>query len=227
MFRDCSALILSERLESIASRVSEGAVLADIGTDHAMLPMALCQRSKLSLAYGLDVSSKALNAASKRLDAVGSQGVTLRLSNGLSALSDEECAQLTCVTIAGVGGVLMLELLQAGLPRCPMLRQVIVQPNRDRALLRHGLSVLGWRLDAEEVVADRFQTLVWTPGIEPLNARQCALGPRFLEQRPPGWLQWLQREQSRLASIKLAAGAGMPPELNQQLNWVSELLSSG
>ena len=63
----------------------------------------------------------------------------------------------------------MLELLQAGLPRCPMLRQVIVQPNRDRAVLRQGLSVLGWRLDAEEVVEDRFQTLVWTPGVEPLR----------------------------------------------------------
>ena len=222
-----SIIILSERLESIASRVPEGAVLADIGTDHARLPMALCRRSKLSLGYGIDISSKALNAASKRLDASGVQGVSLRLSNGLDDLSDEECAQLTCVTIAGMGGLLMLELLQAGLPRCPMLRQVIVQPNRDRALLRQGLSVLGWRLDAEEVVEDRFQTLVWEPGVESLTARQCALGPRFLETQPETWLQWLHGEQSRLTSIKLAAGEGMPPSLNQQLNWISELLSSG
>ena len=220
-------LFLSKRLESIASQVQRDAVLADIGTDHAMLPMTLCQRSKLSLAYGIDVSSKALAAAAQRLAASGVQGVSLRLSNGMSALSDEECDQLTCVTIAGMGGLLMLELLQAGLPRCSMLRQVIVQPKRDRALLRQGLSQLGWRIAIEEVVEDRFQTLVWTPGVEPLTARQCALGPRFLEQRPTGWLQWLHREQSRLASIKLAAGEGMPPELNQQLNWISELLSSG
>ena len=221
------SLILSERLTSIASRVPEGAVLADIGTDHARLPMALCQRSKLSMAYGIDVSSKALASAAQRLAATGVQGVSLRLGNGLSALSDEECAQLSCLSIAGMGGLLMLEILQQGLPRCPVLGRIITQPNRDRAMLRQGLSVLGWRLDAEEVVEDRFQTLVWAPGTEPLNARQCALGPRFLEQRPTGWLQWLQREQSRLASIELAAGEGMPPELSQQLNWISELLSSG
>ena len=71
-----------------------------------MLPMALCQRSKLSQAYGLDVSSKALASAEQRLSASGAQGVSLRLSDGLDDLSDEECAQPTCVTIAGMGGLL-------------------------------------------------------------------------------------------------------------------------
>lgn len=201
------------------------AVLADIGSDHCHLPAALIQRQQVQLAYALDLSSKALNSARSQLNAAEMSGLCLRASDGTDGLTDEECVEVSCISMAGMGGILMLDVLWKALERCKSLDRLVLQANRDRLLLRREISQLGWRLLAEEMV-QRFQTLVWVRGDEPLTPRQCALGPRFLETRPTEWLQWLQREQARLEGIKFTAGEGMPERLHQQLGWISELLSS-
>lgn len=103
---------LSKRLEMVASFVERGSRIADIGTDHGYLPIALIERGVSPGAIAMDIGQGPLARAKEHVLACGMEDkIELRLSDGLAELKPGEADS---VVIAGMGGELVLHILEQG-----------------------------------------------------------------------------------------------------------------
>ena len=92
---------LDARLLSVASLVRRGARFADVGTDHAYLPLYLLEEGMISSAVAADIAEGPLATARANVMASGREGdVTLLLANGLSGMDG---LGLTDIAICGMG----------------------------------------------------------------------------------------------------------------------------
>ena len=105
---------LGGRLAACARLVRSGRPMADIGTDHAYLPIWLIKNSIVPRAVAADIRSGPLAAARKNAEKYGvTEQLALVLSDGLEALSPQDADD---VVIAGMGGELMLRMVFICLP---------------------------------------------------------------------------------------------------------------
>ena len=142
-----------ERLCTAASFVRQGAVLADVGTDHALLPVFLCESGRIKKAYATDIAKGPLEAARRHIEESGLSGSVIPvLTDGLDGLENEG---ITDVTVCGMGG----ELIAAIIDRAPFLKRenvrLILQPMTRQADLRRYLAENGFSLDEEALTADK------------------------------------------------------------------------
>lgn len=145
--------MLSKRLEAVASFVPDEVRMADIGCDHAYLPIALLERKRVTHAIGCDINEGPLEAARKnaaRAD-VDLSVLDLRLGDGLSALSPGE---VDVVTLAGMGAGLMVDILSAQPDVVAQLQRIVVSPNVAPWLLRRWGMENGFAVGKEMVVYD-------------------------------------------------------------------------
>ena len=136
---------LDKRLLSVAELVRQGAVFADIGTDHAYLPIFLLKEGSISRAFCSDINKGPLDSARRNTaDAGFSDSVSFTLTDGAAALSG--CG-ITDYAICGMGG----ELIASIIDRAPHLKaegvNLLLQPMTKQEHLRaylasHGFSIL-------------------------------------------------------------------------------------
>jgi len=123
---------LDNRLKAISEMIC-GGVIADIGSDHAYLPIWLYLNKKIEKAYAADISEncvKRISANIKKYD-ISPEIIIPVLSNGLNNLNDFE---ITDVIIAGMGGINIAEILAGA--ACLRGVNLILQPNRKVEYLR-------------------------------------------------------------------------------------------
>lgn len=145
-------VILGPRLQTVASFVPNGANLGDIGTDHAYLPIALYETRRISKAVAIDVHEgpyqSALTAVKARhLVAV----IDVRFGDGLRPL---ESGEVNVLTLAGMGGRTMLDILTARPDVLESVHDLIMQPQGAERAVRLALLGDGWRLKAEKLVEE-------------------------------------------------------------------------
>ncbi len=143
-----------KRLSAAAEFVRAGAVFADIGTDHASLPIYLASLGKVKRAYACDVAEKPVELAKNNVDASGySDIIEVRLTDGFSGL---EGMGLTDAAVCGMGGELISALLSAECARFLRTDKVrlILQPMSRSAFLRHYLASEGFEIEDEIIVRD-------------------------------------------------------------------------
>ena len=137
-----------ERLKLAASFVREGAVLADIGTDHGYLPIYLLRLGKIKSAVCSDINRGPLANAEENVREFGfSDRVVFRLCSGAEGLSD---LPITDYAICGMGGELIVSLLS----RAPWLT---TQGNGKRLVLQpmtHPESVRAYLLENSFSIVD-------------------------------------------------------------------------
>lgn len=125
---------LGNRLSLCASLVRTGSSLADVGTDHAYLPIWLAGRGLIRSAVASDLRPGPLKRARANILRYGVENlVTVRLSDGLESIDPQEAED---VVIAGMGGLMMIHILE----QAPWLRsekyRVILQPMTSAEELR-------------------------------------------------------------------------------------------
>jgi tRNA (adenine22-N1)-methyltransferase len=144
---------LGARLQKAADFVGQGAVLADIGTDHAYLPIYLAKQNKISRAFACDVSQGPLEGAKRAIAAAGlAEKITACLGDGLNALPKEN--NVDTAVLAGMGGATMAEILENARGMAEKIKRLIFQPMNDGARLRRWLAENGWRIIDEELAFD-------------------------------------------------------------------------
>lgn len=145
-------LELSPRLQLLADWVLPGARLADVGTDHAYLPVWLRLHGRVASAIACDLREGPLARARETGRTYGADGVDYRLGNGLAVVSPEEA---DTVVIAGMGG----ENIAAILARAPWTADgrhaLLLQPQSRAEALRAFLAENGYTIRREALVQDR------------------------------------------------------------------------
>ena len=142
-------ITLPPRLSAVADLVGSCNLLADIGTDHAHLPVAMIQSGRCNRAFACDVNEGPLLRAKSAVEKYGlSHRISLIRSDGLHAVPKEYDA----LVIAGMGGDLIARILYECPPACA--EKIILQPMTKpevlrRFLFRHGYSILQERAVTE------------------------------------------------------------------------------
>ncbi|WP_442603728.1 tRNA (adenine(22)-N(1))-methyltransferase [Paenibacillus sp. KN14-4R] len=143
---------LSKRLEMIARRVPQGSRVADIGSDHALLPTYLVQQGMISFAVAGEVNEGPRDAAQNQVRSAGlGAKISVRLGNGLAVI---EPGEVETITIAGMGGSLIASILDAGKQKLTGVRTLILQPNVGEDAVRQWLDENGWLLTSEAILEE-------------------------------------------------------------------------
>ena len=143
---------ISNRLEALCSMVTPGYKLADIGCDHGFLSIALVGRGICPSAIAMDLRQGPLSHAVENIAHEGlSDRIETRLSDGLDKLTPGEA---DTIVIAGMGGRLVMHILEEGKAVAQAAQELILQPQSEIPLVRHYLVDNGYRLLAEDMLCE-------------------------------------------------------------------------
>ncbi len=190
---------LSKRLQKVADLVTEGASVADIGTDHAYIPIYLMKNHKISKAIALDVNKGPLERAKEHIQAEGLEDlIDTRLSDGMENLKPYEVQE---IITAGMGGGLVIKILTDYPQVTESLNYGILQPQSEIHKVRRFLNNQGYRILAEDFVEEdgKYYPMMKvdfkTHASEKYTHSQYFFGKRLLEEKHPILLQYLYREK--------------------------------
>ena len=146
------APILGARLQKCADFVREGKKLADIGTDHGYLPIYLVQEGIAPSAIAMDLRKGPLDKAKKHIcDNCLEDRIQTRLSDGLEKLSANEA---DIITICGMGGRLIADIVTKGMNVITQNTTLIVSPQSEVGDFRHFLVSQRLVVDDEKMLKE-------------------------------------------------------------------------
>ncbi|WP_411392433.1 tRNA (adenine(22)-N(1))-methyltransferase [Pseudomonas sp. MPB23] len=222
---------LSMRLERVAANVPVGARLADIGSDHGYLPVALMRRGLIAAAVAGEVATTPFHAARRSVRDNGlEQHIAVRLADGLAAITAQD--GITAISVCGMGGETIRDIFDSGKAHLSGEERLILQPNGGEQPLRQWLMDNGYSILHEEllhenrfyyeiIVAERAAPVRYTP-------EQLYFGPLQMQARSPVFLAKWQRllglKQKTLAGLEQAPPAKVQA-LTQEIGWISALLA--
>ncbi|MFW5649532.1 MAG: tRNA (adenine(22)-N(1))-methyltransferase [Candidatus Alkaliphilus sp. MAG34] len=128
---------LTARLQKIADQVTIGHRVADIGTDHGYIPIYLLKNNISPFVIAGDINERPLRCAENNIEANNLvNSIETRLGSGLSILQPKE---VDTVIVAGMGGLLISELIDNSKEIAQNLSTLIFQPMQAQAELREYL----------------------------------------------------------------------------------------
>ena len=187
---------IGDRLEAIGKLVPQGCVLADIGTDHAYLPVWLLEQGKIASAIAGDIAEGPCLAAKNTVSMHGMKGkVEVRLGSGLKVL---QAGEADCIAIAGMGASTMIEILEADMSLAVKAKRLVLQPMAGAASLRKWLIQNGWHIVAEDLVADGrhlYEIMAVERGeSEAFSDAVLEIGPSLIEAKHPLLAKQFERQ---------------------------------
>lgn len=193
---------LSKRLLAIAGLVAHPTV-ADIGCDHGLLPIYLIKTGKISRAVATDKNPGPLDRARTAVASAGlADYIELRLGPGLGVIRAGEAK--TCV-IAGMGGIMIMDILRDDLSTAACFKQLVLSPERDVPTVRRFLHMNGFSISDEKMVFENgifYNILNVTPGKEePCSDLEYAFGKPLLKKNDAVLKMYVQFELDRLGRI--------------------------
>ncbi|WP_066049750.1 tRNA (adenine(22)-N(1))-methyltransferase [Robertmurraya korlensis] len=198
---------LSKRLNAVADFIPEGAILADIGSDHAYLPCHVVKAGKVTYAIAGEVVEGPFQSAKKQVEIEGlSKKVDVRKGNGLQVI---EAGEVECITIAGMGGALIATILEEGKEKLEGVKRLVLQPNISAISIRLWLFENGWSLTNEAILEEDgkiYEILVAEKGDPKLaytENMECELlfGPFLSRQKNEAFIQKWTAEQKNWERI--------------------------
>ncbi|MFP1647198.1 tRNA (adenine(22)-N(1))-methyltransferase [Enterococcus mundtii] len=225
---------LSKRLETVGRFVPEAARLADIGSDHAYLPVALMLKGKIDFAVAGEVVKGPFESAKRQVSKNGlSERIEVRLANGLDAIEKQD--QINAITIAGMGGSLIRDILESGRQnqRLSGEERLILQPNIGEKTLRTWLKENNYQIIAEEIIEENkkiYEIIVAEKKEQPIDysEKELMFGPFLLEEKNAAfsakWQRELKQREVILEQLKNASEQNRYETIQQEVEWIKEVL---
>ena len=187
-----------KRLQSAVSYIKKGGRIADIGTDHAYLPIFLVREGIVSGALAADINLGPILSARANIEAAGLSGqIETLMTDGLHGV---EAYAPDDVLIFGMGGELIVKILS----EAPWVKDarigLILQPMSRISLLRKWLTENGFSILGESLTDPvKFYQTIYArfDGVgETYTEEELLLGKRNLEARPPLFAEFVAHELS-------------------------------
>lgn len=203
---------LSKRLLEVAKYVRQGSIVADVGTDHAYLPIYLLKKAVASSAVATDVREGPLVHTRDNVEFYQvSDKVTVYRADGLDGIERHDPDD---IMICGMGGELILRIVT----ECDYTKKggvrLLIQPMSSFAELREGLFKAGYSVEDESLVRDghmiyQVAVFTYTGKIQEISPVQALLGPVNIEKNTELFREYAAIHLRKLdRKIKSKGGAG-------------------
>ena len=221
---------LSKRLQTIADFVKKNSVVADIGTDHAHIPIYLIENNIIDKAYACDINKGPLEKAKENIENFGvSENIVLRLSNGLDKMSNKE---VNTIIIAGMGGELIIDILNRGKAFFDKKNTFILSPHTKTDEVRDYLIRKGFKILKEDMCIDegKFYTVMegrYTENKLMYSEAELLYGKFLIENKHPILLEFLKKEEEKYISIlsNIGLNEDRKKELRHRLDIIKETMN--
>ncbi|MDN7245784.1 tRNA (adenine(22)-N(1))-methyltransferase [Planococcus shenhongbingii] len=196
---------LSIRLARVASHVPKNSVVADIGSDHAYLPCYLVSQGLAERAVAGEVVKGPYESAKKQvIQEQLEDKIAVRLASGLEAIHQED--GITAVTIAGMGGPLIVSILDQGKDRMAGIERLILQPNVHALAIREWAAANQWTVIEEEIIKENnkiYEIIVLEPSNQPVTftPAELLMGPVLMKEGSEAFREKWQRESAQWKNI--------------------------
>lgn len=200
------------RLNSLAAMVDNDDRIADIGTDHAYLPIELIKSGKITYAIASDIAKGPLDNAKKDVQKASLENqIDIRLGAGLSTVSDQD--QIDTVIIAGMGGKLITQILDDAWQKKLRFKSLVLEPNVGECGVRKWLTEHSYKITAEQIIAESGHIYELIKAIKSqkksnLSAAELYFGPFLLREKnnifKQKWRGQLKYHQSLLTNLNKA-----------------------
>lgn len=243
---------ISNRLHIIAKQVKEGSRIADIGSDHALLPSYLAEQGIITYAVAGELNPGPLQAAKEQVRKLGLQHIIdVRGGNGLEVIKPGE---VNTITIAGMGGSLIAEILDNGQDKLQGVERLILQPNVAGDAVRIWLFKHHWHITAETIIEEDghiyevicaeqssqsdaineqlYGDLKLQGGFTFKKEQLLKFGPLLVRSPQPAFFEKWESEQDKLETIlsklsqsSLPASRLKEQELREEIQTIREVLT--
>lgn len=188
---------LSHRLMTIASFVRRGSKIADIGTDHGYIPIYLVKEGISPSALAMDVRKGPLERAENHVLGYGlGDKIKVRLSDGLMKLKPGEA---DTIVIAGMGGELIVRILEAGRHVWESTERLILSPQSEIGSVRHYLEENGFTILRETMVKEegKYYTVIEAGHGAMHYGRECfyEYGKCLIQENNEVFREFLEKER--------------------------------
>ena len=210
---------LSNRLETIASFVTEGYVVADIGTDHGYIPIYLTSNGNCPRAYAMDVNKEPLSRAKTHIEEENAGEVVLH------ELPQDD---VDSIVIAGMGGDLVVRILEQDFDKLANVKELILSPQSHLERVRHFLNDHGFRILEEEFLKEdgKYYVVIRAVHGKQQYDKECfyRFGEELILAKHPVLLEYLDQEYVKYSKIKESLTDDSKEHIRRRKEEVEDLL---
>lgn len=200
--------MLSARLKMVADYVNKCSIAADIGTDHAYIPIWLVKNNICERAIAADISQGSCNKALKnisisRLD----HKISVRCGNGLQVI-DNKVDRIDCIIISGMGGLMTVSVLESNKDAVNNASQLVLQPQRDINEVRKYVTEHNFKIMDEKILKDNNKYYIAMNCIkgqsEKYTDSELYFGKYIINQRSEIFKEYIDIEMNKLYNALLS-----------------------
>lgn len=213
------------RLEAIIDIIGDAHTVADIGCDHAYLPILLAQRGRTKKIIGADVKEGPLAKARANVERFGfADAIELRLGSGLTVLCEGEA---DCVVIAGMGANVIAKILTDSEKIAKSTPRIILQSMTGSEDLRKFLYENGYKIENEALVREdrRIYAIMTVSGGKKtvFTPFDCYISPALRSNGSPLFDEYFEKQRERIA--RACEGMKMAKTTAAQIDYYEALIN--
>lgn len=199
---------LSNRIESILKLIPKNSILADVGTDHGYIPREAMKSRVCKYVIATDISKASLEKTKEMVKIENlNEMIDIRLGDGLSLI---RAFEVDVVLIAGMGGVLISEILAQAKEKLDTFGIYILQPMVGADELRKFLVNNGFKITDEELAKEEdklYEVIVAQRGLQVFNNElDYEINPLLIKKNHPLWkemvLKRIKQKEKIVEEIK-------------------------
>ena len=178
--------MISKRLKTICSFVHPYKVIADIGCDHGYLIKEAIDKYGITEAYAIDNKKGPLDSAKNNLKDY--DNVKFFLSDGLDSIDEK----IEVVVIAGMGGLLIKDIISKNIHKISNVKRFVLQANKNEYELRKFMVENNYYIEDETIILDDgkyYEIIVFEKGNKEYRNDELFFGPKLLEEKNDVFLE--------------------------------------
>lgn len=215
---------LSKRLKTVASFVTKGKRVADVGTDHGYVPIYLVQSGHTPYAIAMDINKGPLGHAKENIAKYNLQNsIETRLSDGLYEYNKGDAQS---IVIAGMGGNLMVQILSEAYDKWKDDTELVLSPHSEPELVRKYLAGQGMQIEDECMLIDDDKYYVVMRAVK--GKPDCETethyryGRLLLERKDEVLYAYLKKEEIKMERIEESLKKSLSESVGERMKELEE-----